>query len=89
MDNYDFPYVVQDSAVTAAHVAAWSLTEIQQPSGAKLKVTYESDDYGFVQNKRASRLFKIDGFGVSPTSTANKFIYETGVKNFMFLLLYP
>lgn len=82
MDNYDFPYVKQDSAQSASNVAAWSMTEILLPAGGKIKVTYESDDYGYVQNKRASRLFKIDGFGTSSASTANKNIYEAGGEKF-------
>ena len=78
MDNYDYPYTIQDSTVSAANAGAWNLTDIQTPAGGKIKVTYESDDYGYVQNKRAARLFKIDGFGATSTSTPNKNIYEAG-----------
>lgn len=80
MDNYDYPYVIQDSAISASYVAAWNMTDIQLPSGGKIKVTYESDDYGYVQNKRAARLFAIDGFGVNENSTPNKYIYESGAE---------
>ena len=88
MDNYDYPYVKQDSAASAANAAAWCLTDIHTPGGGKMQVTYESDDYGFVQHKRASRFFKIDGFGLTQSSTANQFIYEEGPnKNYVFATL--
>ena len=41
---------------------AWSLSEIKLPSGGKINVDYESDDYAYVQNERAMCMFKILGF---------------------------
>ncbi|MDI3321390.1 hypothetical protein [Pinibacter soli] len=75
LNNYDYPYLVQDSTVAASNATAWNLTDIQTPAGGKMKITYESDDYGYVQNKRASRLFDIRGFAASPTGTPTKYIY--------------
>lgn len=87
MDNYDYPYVLQDSVKNASYVSAWNLDEIQTPAGGKIKVTYESDDYGYVQNKRASRLFEIAGFGAT-ASGGNKYIYENGNnKQYVFINL--
>ncbi|MFY0254917.1 DUF5977 domain-containing protein [Chitinophaga sp. 30R24] len=60
--NFDYPYALQDSAVAAANVAAWTLDSIVLPSGGRLKVNYESDDYAYVQNKRAMQMCKIAGF---------------------------
>ncbi|RXK86144.1 PA14 domain-containing protein [Filimonas effusa] len=59
--NSDYPYVVQDSAMAASNVGAWALTQIKLPSGGIIKVDYESDDYAYVQNKRAMQLFKLAG----------------------------
>jgi hypothetical protein len=60
--NADRPYAVQDSAKAAANAAAWTLDSIILPSGGRMKITYESDDYGFVQHKRAANMFNIAGF---------------------------
>ncbi|QHS58597.1 PA14 domain-containing protein [Chitinophaga agri] len=60
--NGENPYAVQDSALAATNIAAWTLDEITLPSGGRMKITYESDDYGFVQHTRAARMFNIAGF---------------------------
>lgn len=44
------------------NVAAWSLKSIQLPSGGKIAIDYESDDYAFVQDKRAAQMAEIVGF---------------------------
>lgn len=59
MPASDFPYVEQDQLSADQYAAAWSLTEIQLPSGGKIKASYESDDYAYVQNKQAMQMFKI------------------------------
>lgn len=87
LDNYDYPYVIQGGANNASFAAAWNLDEIQTPAGGKIKVTYESDDYAYVQNKRASRMFEIAGFGVNEAG-GNKYIYENGNnKQYVFIQL--
>jgi hypothetical protein len=53
------PYLIQDPSQKAtldANAAAWSLNEITLPSGSKITVDYESDDYGYVQNKTAMQM---------------------------------
>ncbi len=80
MNNADYPYSVQDSATAAQNAAAWDLTDIQLPSSGKLKITYESDDYAYVQNRRACDLFKIAGFGNSPSSTPVNYLYDVTSK---------
>ena len=75
LNNADFPYTVQDSTTSGSNAAAWHLTDIQLPSGAKLKITYESDDYAFVQNKRAVRHYTIAGFGTSSSATPGSYLY--------------
>lgn len=63
--NADYPYSLQDSASAAYNSAAWTLTQVKLPSGGTIKVDYESDDYAFVQNKRAGQMFKLAGFASS------------------------
>jgi len=59
--NSEDPYAVQNRALANQYSAAWSLNQIELPSGGKINVDYEADDYAFVQNKRAMQMFKIHG----------------------------
>jgi hypothetical protein len=38
---------------------AWNLTSIKLPSGGTIKIEYESDDYAYVQHKKAAQMFKV------------------------------
>ncbi len=62
----DDPYTTQDKALADVYKAAWSLTDIQVPSGGVIQVDYESDDYAFVQDKRAMEMLEVLGMGLSP-----------------------
>jgi hypothetical protein len=82
LTNADYPYTLQpgtnnwtESQANAA-AAPWTLNEIKLPSGGRLKVTYESDDYAYVQNKRAMQFFSIKGFGESPTAQPKSSLYQ-------------
>jgi hypothetical protein len=60
--NIDFPYAEQDplkKVTIDADAGSWSLTQIQLPSGGKIIVDYESDDYGYVQHKQAMQMTSI------------------------------
>ena len=63
LSSSEFSYVEQDKALQDLYATAWNLTDIRLPSGGKIKVEYESDDYAFVQNKRAMQMFLIKGAG--------------------------
>lgn len=63
LDNNDFPYSIQDKTKADESAKKWQLSEIELPSGGKIKVDYESDDYAFVQNQRAMQMAKIIGYG--------------------------
>jgi hypothetical protein len=63
--NAEYPYALQDSLSAAKNAAAWALDSISLPSGGSIKVSYESDDYAYVQNRRAMNLFKLIGLGNS------------------------
>ncbi|MDX2280213.1 MAG: hypothetical protein NW218_11540 [Saprospiraceae bacterium] len=68
--NTIFPYALQDASITAPgggslidyYAGAWSLSEITLPSGGKIGISYEADDYAYVQNKRAGQMFFVRGF---------------------------
>jgi hypothetical protein len=45
------------------YAGAWNLKQINMPSGASINVNYESDDYAYVQNKRAMQMFEIERTG--------------------------
>lgn len=56
----DFPYVPQNQRdLQDQFAAAWNLKSIQLPSGGKIQVEYEADDYAFVQDKRAMQMMEI------------------------------
>ena len=65
--NEDMPFTPQNKANADANAAAWSLNKILLPSGARIDINYEADDYAFVQDRRAAQMTKILGFGNSPT----------------------
>src|SRR5690606_15952108 len=57
--NQDLPYVEQDPGQKEnldRYASAWSINEIHLPSGGKVKIDYETDDYGYVQHKQATAM---------------------------------
>ncbi|WP_207513122.1 PA14 domain-containing protein [Longitalea luteola] len=82
LTNADYPYALQsginnwNADKAAAGSAPWTLSQIKLPSGATLKVTYESDDYAYVQNKRAMQFFSIAGFGSTPNAFMAQELYQ-------------
>lgn len=67
-NNADFPYTKQDD-ITDIYAASWNLTSIKLPSGGEIKVQYESDDYAFVQNKKAMQMFTLAGASTAGNSS--------------------
>ncbi|MNK00317.1 hypothetical protein D3C87_181000 [compost metagenome] len=61
LNNSDFPYSEQDPVKANDYASAWNLVKIELPSGGEINVKYESDDYGFVQHKKAAQMFQIVG----------------------------
>lgn len=74
--NYEFPYVNQDVDDVIEDVAPYDLTEIKLPSGGKIEVSYERDDYAYVQDRRAMQMFKITGVGNTPSMVPRTNLYE-------------
>ncbi len=79
----EFPYVDQNQTNDdlTANASAWSLTDIVMPSGGKLSVQYEADDYAYVQDRKAMTMYKIAGFGRS--NVANEGNNKLYANNFM------
>jgi hypothetical protein len=80
--NADYPYTLQqgvktwDSTKAANNVAAWTLSSIKLPSGGKIDVSYEADDYAYVQDRRAMQFFEIAGFAATAGHTPSNSLYE-------------
>lgn len=74
MKNSDYPYSIQPSGSNTTTVNnnadAWMLKKIILPSGGQIEVSYESDDYAYVQNKRAAVMVPVAGFGSTSTYSA-------------------
>ncbi|HTF02721.1 MAG TPA: hypothetical protein VK826_01815, partial [Bacteroidia bacterium] len=64
----EYPYVIQNKTQEDAWSSAWSMDTVALPSGGRIIVDYESDDYAYVQNKKAMQMFKI--IGVVETNTS-------------------
>jgi len=63
LSTSEYPYTEQNQTVADDNTSSWNMTDVFLPSGGKIHVTYESDDYAYVQNKRAMEMFKIEGAG--------------------------
>ncbi|WP_343670452.1 hypothetical protein [Chitinophaga sp.] len=66
LGNDEFPYTTQDHDVAAIDAGMWQLKEIQLPTGGKVSVDYEADDYAYVQNRRSMVMSKITGMKTGP-----------------------
>ncbi|TRX58729.1 hypothetical protein FNH22_12695 [Fulvivirga sp. M361] len=76
--NRDFPYSEQDPAkkdTIDSQAAVWSLKQIQLPSGGKIMIDYETDDYAYVQHLQAMQMTAIaDPYtAVNQAQTSNRF----------------
>lgn len=67
---HEFPYTDQRGSHKPI-ANAWSLEKIQLPTGGELNIEYESDDYAYVENKPAMRMYDITGLG-SYSTTSNR-----------------
>ncbi len=66
LSNSDFPYAVQDKTQADLNAGAWSLVAIDLPSGGRINIEYESDDYAYVQDKRAMQMCLVKGMSATP-----------------------
>lgn len=76
MTNSDFPFVDQkDTANLDRYASAWSLKKITLPSGGRISIDYEADDYAFVQDKVAMEMFTVSGIGNSANYGSGNQLY--------------
>lgn len=62
MRNDEHPYASQDKTKADEYAGLWQLNRIELPSGGNITVALESDDYGYVQNRRAMQMSTVAGF---------------------------
>ncbi|WP_316824681.1 hypothetical protein [Pedobacter miscanthi] len=70
LNNEEYPYADQDKTRANEAAGLWNITSIDLPSGGKIAVTYEADDYAYVQNKRAAIMvpYRLNGGGADEIS---------------------
>lgn len=54
LSQVEFPYVKQDKEAVDEYMSAWNLSKIHLPSGGRIEIDYEADDYAYVQDKEAA-----------------------------------
>lgn len=77
-NSMDFPYTRQNRSQADVNTRAWNLTEIRTPTGSRINVTYEADDYAFVQDVGASQMFPILGMAQSPSAVPGQQLVGNG-----------
>jgi len=63
LSNAEFPYVNQNKDTADEYAKMWLIKSIKLPSGGKIDIVFESDDYRYVQNKEAMQMFEVSGAG--------------------------
>ncbi len=74
----EYPYVQQDKNLQDQNTAMWTLTDILLPSGGKISVDFESDDYAYVQDRPAMEMFVVDGVGLTSDYVNDNTLWENG-----------
>lgn len=66
-----YPYTNQYPTANQVNedAGAWHLKQIKLPSGGKINIEYESDDYAFVQDKQATQMYLYDDPALVETAT--------------------
>ncbi|UYQ95595.1 hypothetical protein MKQ68_10830 [Chitinophaga horti] len=75
LKNEEFPYTPQDSATVNENIKAWKLSKIILPTGGSIDVDYESDDYAYVQDRRAMEMTRVLGL-LKADGTSTDDLYE-------------
>lgn len=80
LKNSDYPYSLQAAEQKNAidkNSSAWMLKKIVLPTGGQIEVNYESDDYAYVQDKRAAAMMPVVGFGSTNSyAAASNMLYS-------------
>ncbi len=83
MLNKYFPYATQIKADADKYAKGWNLDKVELPSGGRIKITYEADDYAYVQDKRAGQMLPILGFSRNPADAPDNKLYDGGQSRFL------
>jgi hypothetical protein len=59
----EYAFTEQNKSLQDQYAAAWTMSSIDLPSGGRIALQYESDDYAYVQDKHALRMYTIAGSG--------------------------
>jgi hypothetical protein len=59
----EYPFTAQNKNLQDTRSSVWCLKKIYLPSGGNIGVTYESDDYAYVQDRSTLRMYKVVGAG--------------------------
>lgn len=85
LSNLRYPYVNQNDDALDENSSAWNLEEIILPSGGSIKVTYEADDYAYVQDKQAMEMFKVAGTGPTADFIAKNSLYQSAQDPYLYI----
>lgn len=82
LSSSEYPYTNQEVSKDVADnwASLWNLSKIELPSGGEINIEYESDDYGYVQDKPAMEMIKVKGAGSTEnwSSATNKLYHGNG-----------
>ena len=89
LNSTDFPYINQRkrNGLTAKewadkYASAWNLNKITLPSGADINITYEADDYAYVQEKEAMEMVEIVEMNALPNPITSEPTFGDKLKLF-------
>lgn len=89
LSTSEYPFVEQDLTEANNNTASWTLRSVKLPSGGTISIQTESDDYKYVQNKKAMQMFKVVGAGKNPQPTNyynnNLYTLATGHNNYIYV----
>ncbi len=71
----DRPYTYQNQDSLDGWSSAWMLSDITVPSGSKISLEYEADDYAYVQDKEALSMLQVNSLRFGKNSTDLNTLY--------------
>ncbi|HMI03906.1 MAG TPA: hypothetical protein VK541_15580 [Pedobacter sp.] len=80
LTNEEYPYTHQDKGTADVNASLFHLTKIDLPTGGVINVDYESDDYAYVQNKKAAVMTSVKSMVKNGVDQGNSLIEANGIK---------
>lgn len=90
----EFPFTEQDRSVQDSRSSVWCMKTVNTPSGGVISINYESDDYNYVQDKKALSMYKVAGAGrldavdEMPSGGVSDVLFSDNLTNLPSLYLY-